>query len=194
MAKSLWALACLYSLPGVPCLYYGTEQGLHGHGSDPAVREALWGPGFNEGSKFYSEIQEIANVRSQQATLRYGRFYFRPASGDGRNFGISGFPQGILTFSRILNDQEVLIVANTNTTQQQELDVIVDIQLSSEGDPFAVLYSNQLRPAAPGRVRSVAQGSASVHEVDGSLGQGPLHVVHVKLNPLEAQILRRRTV
>ena len=41
-------LACLYSLPGVPCLYYGTEQGLHGHGSDPAVREALWGgPGFD---------------------------------------------------------------------------------------------------------------------------------------------------
>jgi len=189
------ALACLYFLPGVPCLYYGTEQGLHGHGSDPAVREALWGgPGFNEGSKFYSEIQEIAKVRSQQAALRYGRFYFRPVSGDGRNFGISGFPQGVLTFSRILNDQEVLVVANTNTTQRQELDVIVDIQLSSEGDRFAVLYSNQARPAAPAPVRSVAQGSATVHEVDGSLGQGPLHVVHVKLNPLEAQILRRRTV
>ena len=110
------------------------------------------------------------------------------------NFGISGFPQGVLTFSRILNDQEVLVVANTNTTQRQELDVIVDIQLSSEGDRFAVLYSNQARPAAPGPVRSIAQGSATVHEVDGSLGQGPLHVVHVKLNPLEVQILRRRPV
>ena len=32
-------LACLYSLPGIPCLYYGTEQGLHGHGTDEAVRE-----------------------------------------------------------------------------------------------------------------------------------------------------------
>jgi glycosidase len=31
-------LACLYSLPGIPCLYYGTEQGLHGAGSDAAVR------------------------------------------------------------------------------------------------------------------------------------------------------------
>jgi len=29
-------LACLFSLPGIPCLYYGTEQGLHGSGSDPA--------------------------------------------------------------------------------------------------------------------------------------------------------------
>ena len=35
-------LGCLYSLPGIPCLYYGTEQGLHGHGNDEAVREALW--------------------------------------------------------------------------------------------------------------------------------------------------------
>ena len=57
------AVACLYSLPGVPCLYYGTEQGLHGRGSDPAVREALWGgPGFNEGSTFYSEIQKIEGI------------------------------------------------------------------------------------------------------------------------------------
>ena len=28
-------VACLFSLPGIPCLYYGTEQGLHGAGCDP---------------------------------------------------------------------------------------------------------------------------------------------------------------
>src|SRR5262249_49404534 len=78
-------LACLYSLPGIPCLYYGTEQGLHGSGSeDPAVREALWGgPGFNTNSSFYQNIQSINQVRSQRPALRYGRFYFRPVSGDG---------------------------------------------------------------------------------------------------------------
>jgi len=36
-------LACLFALPGIPCVYYGTEQGLHGAGSDAAAREALWG-------------------------------------------------------------------------------------------------------------------------------------------------------
>jgi glycosidase len=184
-------LACLYSLPGIPCLYYGTEQGLHGHGSDPAVREALWGgPGFSQASPFYIGIQKIAKVRSEQATLRYGRFYFRPVSGDGVSFGISGFPQGVLAFSRILNDQEVLAVANTNTAQTQELDVIVETQLSGDGDQFTVLYSNQPAPVAPQPVRSAAQGSVTVHEVDGSTGRGPLHVVHVTLEPLEVQILR----
>src|SRR5207302_5962819 len=96
------AVACLYSLPGVPCVYYGTEQGLHGHGSDPAVREALWGgPGFNPGNPFYRAIQQIAAVRAAQAALRYGRFYFRPLSGDGTNFGVSTFSPGAVAFSRI---------------------------------------------------------------------------------------------
>src|SRR5713226_3129659 len=63
-------IACLLSLPGIPCVYYGTEQLLHGHGSDPAVREALWGgPGFNQGSKFFGEIRRIAQVRAAQAAL-----------------------------------------------------------------------------------------------------------------------------
>jgi glycosidase len=168
-------LACLYSLPGVPCLYYGTEQGLHGRGSDEAVREALWGgPGFDIRNSFYEHIQNIASVRSQQPALRYGRFYFRPLSGDGTNFGVSGFPQGTVAFSRILNDQEVVVVANTNPTQSQQLDVILEILLSSPGDQFAVLYSNQGSPQAPQPVRAVAQGAAVVNEVDGSIGRGPL--------------------
>ena len=47
------AVACLFALPGIPCRYYGTEQGLSGAGDAPeAVREALWGkPGaFEQGS------------------------------------------------------------------------------------------------------------------------------------------------
>lgn len=186
-------LACLYSLPGIPCLYYGTEQGLQGHGSDPAVREALWGgPGFDLTNFFYRQIRQIADVRAEQAALRYGRFYFRPVSGDGTNFGISPFPGGVLAFSRILNDQEVVVVANTSTSQGQELDVIVEIQLSSAGDQFTVLYGNQTSPAAPKPVRSAPRGTVTVWEVDGSSGQGPLHVVRVKLRPLEAQIMRNR--
>jgi len=185
-------LACLYSLPGIPCLYYGTEQGLHGAGNDAAVREALWGgPGFDEQSSFYQHIQQIAAVRTKQSALRYGRFYFRPLSGDGVTFGVSGVPQGVVAFSRILNDQEVVVAANTNPTQAQQLDVILEIMLSAEGDAFEVLYSNQAGPQAPQPVRVIPQGAATVQEVDGSIGTGPLHVVRVSLRPLEVQILRR---
>lgn len=185
-------LACLYCLPGIPCLYYGTEQGLHGAGSDPAVREALWGgPGFDESSDFYQHIQQITSVRAQQSALRYGRFYFRPLSGDGVTFGVSGFPQGVVAFSRILNDQEVVVAANTSQTQTQQLNVIVEIMLSSDGDAFDVLYSNQTRPQAPQPVRTIQQDAVTVYEVDGSIGTGPLHVIQVNLRPMEVQILRR---
>jgi len=97
-------LACLFSLPGIPCLYYGTEQGLHGAGSDLAVREALWGgPGFGQNVAYYQHISQIAAVRRESPALRYGRFYFRPIFGDGQQFGASTFLNGTLAFSRILN-------------------------------------------------------------------------------------------
>jgi glycosidase len=184
-------VACLFSLPGVPCVYYGTDAGLHGAGSDPAVREALWGgPGFNPANKFYTAIQKIATVRAAQPALRYGRFYFRPVSGDSHNFGVSPFSPGVVAFSRILNDQEVLVAANTNTTQSSSFDAIVEIQLSSDLDQFEILYSNQPTPTAPQPVRTAS--GVNVQEVDGSTGTGPLHVVRVTLRPLEVQILRNK--
>jgi glycosidase len=186
-------LACLFCFPGVPCVYYGTEQGLHGSGSDAAVREALWGgPGFDPSSKFFGAIQQIASVRAAQPALRYGRFYFRPVSGDGSNFGVSPFAPGVVAFSRILNDQEVLVAANTSTSTAASFDAIVEIQLSKDGDQFEVLYSNQPSPTVPQPVRTAPQGSVAVQEVDGSTGAGPLHVVRVTLRPFEVQILRNQ--
>jgi glycosidase len=184
-------VACLFSLPGIPCVYYGTEAGLDGHGTDEAVREALWGgPGFDQGNRFYLEINKIAQVRAAQPALRYGRFYFRPVSGDSHSFGVSAFTPGVMAFSRILNDQEVLIAANTSTSQTASLDVIVEIQLSSDDDQFQVLYSNQAAPTLPQPVHTAPAGTVNVQEVDGSAGAGPLHSVRVTLRPLEVQILR----
>jgi glycosidase len=185
-------LACLFALPGIPCLYYGTEQGLSGRGSDEAVREALWGgPGFNATSFFYRQIAKLAAVRAARPALRYGRFYFRPVSGDGVNFGFSSFQQGVLAFSRILNDEEVVVAANTNTDpgQSASVDVIVDQTINDVGAAFQILFSNKSAPAAPGPVRPT--GAVTVNEADGSTGTGPLHVLRVKLQPMEVQILGR---
>lgn len=185
-------LGCLYSLPGIPCLYYGTEQGLHGSGSDPAVREALWGgPGFDPGSFYYQQISQLAAVRAATPALRYGRFYFRPVSGDGQHFGISTFPQGILAFSRILMDQEVVVAANCSPSDSRAFDVIVDITLNQPADRYRVLYSNKATFQGPGTVQDKPAGSVSVQEADGSPGIGPLRSIRVALAPLEVQILSR---
>ena len=187
-------IACLYSLPGIPCLYYGTEQGLHGHGTDEAVREALWGgPGFVATNPFYRAISAIAEVRGARPALRYGRFYFRPLSSanDGRNFAVTASTMGVLAFSRVLNDEEIVVVCNTNVDKglDQSVDVIVDGVLNEVGAKFHVLFSNKSDPKPPDDVGRT--GLVNVHEVDGSTGSGPLRVVRVSLQPMEVQILGR---
>jgi glycosidase len=183
-------ITCLYCLPGIPCLYYGTEQALHGVGNDEAVREALWGgPGFDKASFYYRQISRMAAVRNAQPALRYGRFYFRPISGNHTDFGVSTFPNGVLAFSRILNDEEVIVVANTSTTDSRALDVIVDSNLSRPGDVYRILYSNKSAPSAPSAVQGKAAGSVTVQEVDGGTGRGPLNSVGVALDAMEVQVL-----
>jgi glycosidase len=187
------ALASLFALPGIPCVYYGTEQGLHGSGGgSEAVREALWGgPGFNATNPFYQHLARISGMRNERPALRYGRFYFRPISGDGRVFGISPYSPGVLAFSRILNDEEVVTVANaaTGPTATVTVDVIVDAQLNAPPAGFDVLYSNKpgSRPSVGVRTRA----DAIVHEVDGSVSNGSLNTIGVTLAPLEVQILGR---
>ncbi len=183
-------IACLYSLPGVPCLYYGTEQGLHGRGdSDPAVREALWGgPGFDPTSPFYTQLKQLAAVRASVPALRYGRFYMRPVSGDQQTFAVSAFNGGVLAFSRILANSEIAVLANTNTTAQLSVWMIVDTMLTAKDATTRLLYTNKQAPSAPGIV--VALENTVVHEPDGSTNSGKLHAVHVDLQPLEVQVIR----
>ena len=133
-------------------------------------------------------MQKIAAVRNAEPALRYGRFYFRPVSGDGFNFGVSTLPNGIFALSRILNDEEVIIVANTNTTTTIPVYVIVEPALNAVGQTLRVLYTNKKGSTAPAAIQSIAQ--ASVTEVDGSHGNGPLNVTRVTLLPMEVQILR----
>jgi hypothetical protein len=51
-----------------------------------------------------------------------------------------------------LHDQEVIIVADTSTSQSQSLDVILELVLSQENARYCILYSNQNTPAVPDSV------------------------------------------
>jgi len=190
-------LGLLFCLPGLPCVYYGTEQGLNGHktpaqSDDSMVREALWGKPnpFDTGNPLYTSLKAIGQLRSQQPALRYGRYYFRPISGDGSNFGLSSFPTGVLAFSRILNDQEVIVVANTDSVQAFNGSVIVDASINAANPTYQILFTNKGKSGQTvGPVNVKAQGSVTVQEVDGSTTNGPLSVLPISLQPNEIQIL-----
>jgi glycosidase len=189
------AVGILFCLQGIPSLYYGTEQGLHGDGPrDMWTREALWGkpaPAFNRNHPFYKAIQKIAAVRSEHPALKFGRQYFRQISGDGVHFGVSDYPRGVLAFSRILHAQEVIVVANCSTDPNGTFkgEVIVDGFLNAEVDSFDVLYSNKQRFKGPGKLLTRNYATVSVKEVDGGTSCGPIRAMPVTLQPLEIQIL-----
>ena len=191
-------LACLLSIQGIPCIYYGTEQGLHGPPnpaavpsslSDSAIREALWGKtpaAFDTSHPFYKALAAIAAVRASEPALRYGREYFRPISGDGQRFGISPYAPGILAFSRILNDRELLVVANADTANGHSVQVI-DGSLNQPGMAVRVLYSNKAAPTSPGAVTTRPAGDRA-----GSVGCGdtrPAGRHSRRAQPMEVQIL-----
>jgi glycosidase len=179
-------LACLFALPGIPCVYYGTEQGLHGAGSDPAVREAIWGEtGFPTTSPFYLAIQQLSALRNSEPALRYGRYYFRQVSGDQVHFGFSPYNGGVLAWSRILADQERTIIANTSATAQQDLSVVIDATLAGTSTP-RLLYSNKPGPVSPGPIATLP--NAAVTQDDGTTSTGAV-TVPVSLQPMEVQIL-----
>lgn len=186
-------LACLFSLQGIPCVYYGTEQGLHGSGTiDQAVREALWGKenAFDHAAPFYRALQRIAFTRANEPALRYGRQYFRPISGNGSEFGVSPFAPGVLAFSRVLSSQEIVVVANSADQPMTSLAVIVDASLNQVGVPYQVLFSNKATFSEPGPVAESGP-NLTIHEPDGSLSSGPVRFITVTLQPMEVQILKR---
>ncbi|MCC5603273.1 alpha-amylase family glycosyl hydrolase [Nostoc favosum] len=192
------AITCLFALQGIPCIYYGTEQGLNGavpgdtDFGDLVVRQALWGKpegGFNRDHPFYQAIVQLSAYRKSHPALRYGRQYFRPISGDRINYGISPYNSGVLAFSRILNDQEVVVVANTNTTgTPQSIYVIVDYHINSQNPTFKILFSNKSDKSTEPETVEEKQ-DVNITEANGKMNHGPIRVMKVTLQPMEVQIL-----
>lgn len=65
------ATAFLYTEPGVPVLYYGTEQGFSG-GNDPANRETLWPTAYATDGELFQWISGLAALRQEHDALRRG--------------------------------------------------------------------------------------------------------------------------
>jgi glycosidase len=155
------ALTCLFCLQGIPCVYYGTEQGLHGAGTRREyVREALWGKpqAFDHQHPFYLAIQQLCTVRREYPALRYGRQYFRDLSGNGSDWGPSEFRHGVIAFSRILDDKELVVVANTSTQGSDiTIHVQVDSGLNSVGTFVHLIYANPWSTVMPSSVMKLGE-------------------------------------
>lgn len=63
----------LMAMPGIPCIYYGSEWGVEGDkkNGDTTLRPSFEEPGWNELTDY---ISQFANIRSKEKALMYGEF------------------------------------------------------------------------------------------------------------------------
>jgi len=149
---------------GIPCIYYGSEQGFDGnggndndgHSNDQYIREAMFGGGFgafrshnrhcfDESKVMYKGLAEIAAIRTKELALRRGRQFLREISGNGTDFG---FPykmgadkiKTVIAWSRIFDGVELLCAMNTDTDTAGEAWVTVDSGINQEGDTKSCIF------------------------------------------------------
>ena len=132
---------------GTPCIYYGTEQGLDGCGDgDSFVRECMFSLHdqnanlLNQQSRIYKLIANIANVRKASNVLKFGRMYFRETSSDGVHFHLPVCQKCTLAFSRVLFNQEILIVYNTCPSESKMDFVEVDYRINKNKKCMKPIY------------------------------------------------------
>jgi len=151
--QAVLAIGYLLFSQGVPCIYYGTEQGFDGGGdNDTYIRECMFGGEwgafnstgkhfFNQQNPLYDAIQKLCQVRLQQASLRYGRQYFREIANDDNLFYHPNNGHCTLAWSRILDTEEVLVAINLESSQRNDA-ITVDHFLSGPGQQMI----NLLKP------------------------------------------------
>lgn len=139
------ALALNATTLGIPCVYYGSEQGFDGRGgNDRYIREAMFGGrfgpfrsrgahAFDEQHSTYRQLQRILALRRSIPALRRGRQYLREISADGEGFGLPG-AGAVVPWSRIFADHEVLLAINPDPEREHTVWVTVDDGLHTEGE------------------------------------------------------------
>lgn len=66
--------ALMFGMPGIPCVYYGSEWGVEGNKSDgdPALRRSYDKPEWNELTEYISRLE---SAKKNSEALNYGGFY-----------------------------------------------------------------------------------------------------------------------
>ena len=130
----------MFSIPGLPVIYYGSEFGMTG-ASDPDNRRMMkFGDELSEDEKeMLKSVRSISNLRLENSALRYGDFYTLYAD------------ENIYTYIRSDVNQRIVVILNKSENQQK-----VDLTLPE-------FYNTQmLKDLFSGQTYSVERNNVSV--------------------------------
>lgn len=103
------ALVILYTLPGVPQLYYGTEQAFDqppkkkGKNTGSDNRQSLWESGFKQDTPLFRTLAWLGHLKQTEPALALGLFFPRISD------GLEG---DLWIYSRYLEDSEIVVMIN----------------------------------------------------------------------------------
>jgi glycosidase len=161
-------MAAQLTTMGVPCIYYGSEQGFDSggrpNGSDVVLRENMFGGRFgglctqgrhffNEDGDLYRALAALMDLRKKLLPLRRGRQALHHISGDGITFGLphrlGDRMRSLVSWSRLFIDQEILVAMNTDETQPVTAYSTVAPTFRVEGDQFQLCFWYAPKQALP---------------------------------------------
>jgi neopullulanase len=100
-------LAFLLSVPGAPCIYYGTEVGMTG-GNDPHCREAFpWQETEAWDLSIASCIRKHARIRQQYAAMTQG------------DFSMTAVGDDVVMLRRFCDQEQVVVAFNRSSKEQR---------------------------------------------------------------------------
>ena len=140
------ALSFLLLQRGIPCIYYGTEQGFMG-GNDPANREDMSNASasifskypelyenykpWDTGNPIFKHIQKVLSIRKAVPVLRRGKVSSTWFGGDNKST-----PESSYAFVRELDGKKAVVVVNTHEANE------VTVNLGLSGSFVDVLNDN----------------------------------------------------
>jgi glycosidase len=161
------AVGVQLTIPGLPAIYYGTEQAFNGNedyhdytvephrfAEDRYVRESMFGGDFgafatqgchffNENHPTYLRIAAIARLRNLEnilgKTLRRGQVFFRETSYLGYPFTLPK-PGELIAWSMILLNSEVVMVLNTHELESRGAEITLEAKFHPPGSSLTYLY------------------------------------------------------
>jgi len=156
MQRVLLAHAMLFTLRGVPVIYYGDEQGFVGTGGDQDSRQDMFTSrvasyladrrigisaaptSFDRGHPLYVAIAQLSALRQSQAALRSGRQIVRSYSEQPGLFAVSRLDPA--------TGREIAVAFNTSTQP-----LIANMEVDSRSQRFVALHGRCADTAlAPG--------------------------------------------
>ena len=135
------AFGILFTMPGIPCVYYGSEWGVKGAKSDGdlALRPKVDSPEFNELTEFVSKLSAI---RKENKVLAYGNL---------TNLHVTNHQY---VFERKLDDKRIIVMLNAsadeyvlgmNLSTDNAKELITNKEISFSGDQIKLPpYSIQI--------------------------------------------------